>query len=158
MWAEILASHKFPGVILRIAPRTARGQKKTHTHTHKLFQNKLFAPPPKNPFFGPGKEFMCLISWERTQKGDPLKLFRGDFWGQKGDPKRAILGHKKLSLLFFFLPRELHRAKKRHPNTKISPKNPMPESTFLGAFNPEILCFRAAFSLLNLGKTQTQRI
>ena len=44
---------------------------------------------------------MCLISWERTQKRDPHKLFRGDFGGPKGGPKRAIFGHKKFSLLFF---------------------------------------------------------
>ena len=43
---------------------------------------------------------MCLISW--TQKRDPHKLFRGDFWGQKGGPKRAIFSHKKFSLLLFF--------------------------------------------------------
>ena len=41
--------------------------------------------------------FMCLISWERTQKGDPHKLFRGGFLGQKRGPKRAIFGHKKFS-------------------------------------------------------------
>ena len=44
---------------------------------------------------------MCLISWERTQKGDPRKLFQGEFWGQKRGPQRAIFGHKKFSLLFF---------------------------------------------------------
>ena len=43
---------------------------------------------------------MCLDSWERTQKGDPHKLFRGDF-GVKGGPKWAIFGQKKFSLLFF---------------------------------------------------------
>ena len=47
---------------------------------------------------------MCLISWERTRKRDPHKLFRGDFGGQNRGPKRAIFGHKKFSFLFFFLP------------------------------------------------------
>ena len=42
------------------------------------------------------------LSWERTQKREPHKLFRGISWGQKGGPKRAIFGHKKFSLLFFF--------------------------------------------------------
>ena len=42
---------------------------------------------------------MCLISWKRTHKGDPHKLFRG-FWGQKRGLKPAVLGYKKFSLLF----------------------------------------------------------
>ena len=43
---------------------------------------------------------MCLISWERTQQGTHINFFGGT-WGQKGGPKRVILGHKKFSLLFF---------------------------------------------------------
>ena len=66
-----------------------------------------FLAPTQNPqFWTPRKKFMCLISWERTEKGDPHKLFRGDFPGQKGGPKRATFDHKKFSLLFFFVPLE----------------------------------------------------
>ena len=51
------------------------------------------------------------------------------------------------------------RAKKRHPNTKISPQNPMPESTFFrGLQPPKFFVFGAAFSLQNVGKLRTQRI
>ena len=67
------------------------------------FFNINFWPPPKTPDFGPPeKKFMCLISWERTQKRNTHKFFRGDFWGQKGGPKRAIFGHKKFSDCFLF--------------------------------------------------------
>ena len=62
---------------------------------HALFQHELFGPHPKSPFAPPPpakQKLMCLISWERTQKSDPHKHFRG--------PKRAIFGHKKFSLLF----------------------------------------------------------
>ena len=69
---------------------------------NKLFQHKLFgAPHPKSPILGPQKEFMCLVSWQRTQKRDPHKLFWGDFWAKNRGPKRTIFGHKKFSLLFF---------------------------------------------------------
>ena len=47
---------------------------------------------------------MCLFSWERTQTRDRKKLVRADFRGQKRGPKRAILGHKKFSLLFVACP------------------------------------------------------
>ena len=53
------------------------------------------------PILGPRKKFMCLISWERTQKRDPHRVFRGDFGGQKRGPKRAIFGHKSLVYCFF---------------------------------------------------------
>ena len=66
------------------------------------FFNINFLPPTQNPeFWAPEKKVMCLISWERTQKRDPHKLFRGGFWGQNGGPKPAIFSHKKFSLLFF---------------------------------------------------------
>ena len=43
---------------------------------------------------------MCLISWERTQKGTHMNFFGGIF-GSKRGPKRAIFGPRKFSLLFF---------------------------------------------------------
>ena len=75
------------------------GQKK-----HMNFFNINFWPPPKPPFWAPRKKFVCLVSWERTQKRDPHKLFRGDCWGQKRGPKRGIFGHKKFGLVFFSCP------------------------------------------------------
>ena len=86
--------------IFRIA-NSIRGRKK-----HINFFNINFLPPTQNPPFctPPPKKLMCLISWERMQKRDPHKLFRGDLWGQKRGPKRAIFGHKKFSLLFFSSP------------------------------------------------------
>ena len=71
---------------------------------HKLFQHELFGPHPKPPVWAPRKKFMCLISWERTTKGDPHKLFRREFGGQKRGPKRTVFGHKKFSLSFFSCP------------------------------------------------------
>ena len=44
---------------------------------------------------------MCLISWERTKKGDPHKLFRGDVGVKKGVPDGPFSA-QKFSLLFFF--------------------------------------------------------
>ena len=74
-----------------------RGPKK-----HIIFFNiNSLAPTENTPFWAPRKKFICLISWERTQKRGPHKLFPGDLGGSKGGPKRAIFGHKKLSLLFF---------------------------------------------------------
>ena len=69
---------------------------------HINISNINFLAPTQNPpFWAPRKKFMCLISWERTQKRDPHKLFRGDF---RGGSKRAIVGHEKLSFLFLFCP------------------------------------------------------
>ena len=69
---------------------------------HKLFQHELSGPTPKHPNLGSQKKFwVCLFSWERTQKGDPHKHFQGDLGGQKGSPKRAILGHQKFLVNLF---------------------------------------------------------
>ena len=73
---------------------------------HKLIQHKLF-PPTQNPNFGgPRKKLMCLISWKRTQKRDPHKLFLGGFWGPKGVPNGPFRATKKFRLLFFFCPQK----------------------------------------------------
>ena len=77
---------------------------------HITFFNINFLPSTQNPpFWSPRKIIMCLISWERTQKRDPHKLFRGHVGGQKWGPKRAIFGHGKFSLLFFSLPLDTPR-------------------------------------------------
>ena len=77
-----------------------KGRKK-----HINFFNINFLAPTQNlPFWAPRKKFMCLISWQRTQKRDPHKLFRGDLGGQKRGPKQAIFGHKKFCLLLFSCP------------------------------------------------------
>ena len=44
---------------------------------------------------------MCLISWERTQKEHPHKLFRGEFGGQKGVPNGPFWATKSLVYCFF---------------------------------------------------------
>ena len=44
---------------------------------------------------------MCLISWERTPKRDQHKLFRGDFWPQKGAPNGAFSATKSLVYCLF---------------------------------------------------------
>ena len=65
---------------------------------HKCFQHKLFGPPTQNtPFWAPRKKFMCLISWERTQKRIHINFWGGIFRVEKGEP----FGHKKFSLLVF---------------------------------------------------------
>ena len=107
IWAVLVNSSCFPEKTLRIQIKPPfckpvqesaflRGQKK-----HINFFNNFLSPTRNR---APRKKFMCLISLERTQKRGPHKLFRGDFWGQKRGPKRAIFGHKKFSLLFFSCP------------------------------------------------------
>ena len=52
-------------------------------------------PPISRPNFGPPKKFMCLISLERMQKGDPHQLFSGGFWGvKKGSQPRHFRPQK----------------------------------------------------------------
>ena len=36
-----------------------------------FFNINFWAPTQNTPFWAPRKKFMCLISWERTQKGTP---------------------------------------------------------------------------------------
>ena len=102
----------------------AKGPKKNIN----FFNINFLAPTRNTPFWVPRKKFMCLISWERTHKRDPHKLFGGDFWGQKGGPKRAIFGHKKSSLLFFFLPLQARKTKKSEKVTKTNLQIPHPVS------------------------------
>ena len=91
------ASSQQKAILLQKRHDTIWGRKK-----HINFCNINFlAPTQEPPFGGPRKKFMCLISWERTQKSDPGELFQGDLWGRKRGPKRAIFGHRKFSLLFF---------------------------------------------------------
>ena len=44
---------------------------------------------------------MRLIPWERTQKGDPHKLFQAVFGVKKGVPNGPVIGHKSLAYCFF---------------------------------------------------------
>ena len=89
---------------------------------HINFFNINFLAPTQNArFWAPRrkqkKEFMCLISWERTakkgkgrQKGTHINFFAFFFGCQKGGPKRAIFGHKRLIAVVVFL------ARKQWPN------------------------------------------
>ena len=49
---------------------------------------------------------MCLISWQRTQKRDPHKLFWGDFWVKKGVPNGHFPATRSLVIVLLFLPLE----------------------------------------------------
>ena len=96
-----------------------KGRKK-----HITFCNINILVPTQNPllFWAPRKIYVPYIlaknarkgpTWERTQKRDPLKLFRGNFRGRKWGPKRAIFGHEKVSLLFFSCPSNFAGKKKK---------------------------------------------
>ena len=62
-------------------------------------------PDPKTFGVGPPeKTFMCLISWERTQKRTHINLFRGHVGVKKGVPNGPFWATKGFSLLFFSLP------------------------------------------------------
>ena len=106
-----------PSNILFLRPHNCKRQKK-----HINIFNINFLAPTQNPqFWAPRKKkktFMRFLSWEPTQKRDPHKLFRGDFLGQKGGPKRAIFGHKMFSFLcVFFLPLNWSRLKPYYKST-----------------------------------------
>ena len=66
-----------------------------------LPRNSVSSLPPKTPHFGtPRKKvYVRLISWGRTQKRDPHKLFRDDFWGV---PNGQLFVPQKVSRLLFF--------------------------------------------------------
>ena len=68
---------------------------------HDLFQHKLLAPT-QNTIWGPQKKLIASFPVNERKKTVHINFFRGRFWGQKGAPKRAIFGHIKFSLLFFF--------------------------------------------------------
>ena len=69
---------------------------------HINFFNINFLAPTQNPpFWTPRKKFMCLISWERTQKGTPHRLFWADFWVKNGVPNGPFSATKSLVYCFF---------------------------------------------------------
>ena len=71
---------------------------------HINFFNINILAPTQNPSFGaPEKKFMCLISWERTQKRDQHKLFRGIFGVKNGVPIGPFSATKSL-VYGLFLP------------------------------------------------------
>ena len=67
-----------------------------------FFNINFLALTRNTRFGGPGKKFMCLISWERTQKRDPHKLFREDFGDKKGPPNGPFSATKSLVYCFIF--------------------------------------------------------
>ena len=71
---------------------------------YKLFNINFWPPTQNPPSWAPRKKLMCLISWERTPKRDPHKLFRGDFWVKKGVPKGPLSATKSLVYFLLFLP------------------------------------------------------
>ena len=61
-----------------------------------FFNINFLARDPKPPTLGPQKKFMCLISWERTQKRIHINFF-GRIFGVKNEvPKRANFATKSL--------------------------------------------------------------
>ena len=84
-------------------PKNHRGRKK---HIN-FFNMNCLAPTQNTPLGAPRKKFMCLISWERTQKRDPHKLYRGDLGGQKGVPNGPFSATK--SLVYCVSPALTHR-------------------------------------------------
>ena len=75
-----IAGGRITDMRLFIIMKTCRYRYRKGRKKHINFFNISFLPPPKTPpFWPPRKEFMCLISWERTQKRDPHKLFGGNF-------------------------------------------------------------------------------
>ena len=51
-----------------------------------FFKINFLGPTQNTPFWAPRKKFMCLISWERTQKGTHRNFFGGIFGVKKGVP------------------------------------------------------------------------
>ena len=103
-----------------------RGSKK---HIN-VFNVSFLAPTQNTPILGPRKKFMCLISWERTQKRDPRKLFGGDFLVvAKGVPNRLIAATKSL-VYFFSCPYQYLEHRKRFGLVMDTPlKNPFKSSS-----------------------------
>ena len=79
-------------------------------------QNPPFWATPGKKVYVPSPHFLE----KNTQKRDPHKLFRGDFWGRKRGPRQAIFGHKKFSSFFPVLPFLvfLEKGKENHPKNK----------------------------------------
>ena len=72
-----------------------------------FLEHKLFGPHPKPPILGPPEKFMCLISWERTQKGTRIDFFGGIFGVKNGVPNWPFSATTFLVYCFFFLPLSL---------------------------------------------------
>ena len=66
-----------------------------------FFNINFLAPTQNTRFWPPRKKLMCLISWERTQKGTHINFFGGDFGVKKGVPNRPFSATKSLVYRFF---------------------------------------------------------
>ena len=63
---------------------------------------RFLAPAQNTRFWAPRKKVkMCLISWKRTQKMDPHKLFRGDLGSKRGSQTGHFSATKRLVYCFF---------------------------------------------------------
>ena len=77
--------------------RFVKGRKK-----HINFFNINFLHPTRNPpFWAPRKKFMCLISWERTQRGTHINFFGGILGVKNGVPNEPFSARKSLVYCFF---------------------------------------------------------
>ena len=69
---------------------------------HSFFQHNLFGPHPNRQFWGPRKNFMCLISGKGRTKGTHINIFEGILVGAKSrGPKQAVLA--TISCVYCFL-------------------------------------------------------
>ena len=98
-----------------------------------------------SPFWAPRKS-MCLNSWERTQQGNPHKLFRGNLGAEKRGPKQAIWATKSL-VYCFFLPKRGTRNKRNlfartkrelHNSANVGSHHPSPNVKTPCNFEPKI--------------------
>ena len=63
------------------SPKFLKGREKK---AHEWFQHKLLAPTQNPEFLG--KPLCASFPGKGCKKGDPHKLFQGEFWGRKGGP------------------------------------------------------------------------
>ena len=109
-----------PEVPRRVLSRVACTYKGRKKHINFLNINSLH--PAQKPHFGPpGKKFMCLISWERTQKSTHVNFFGGNLGVKKGAPNGPFRTTKSL-VYCFFLPlnknwRKSKKKKGKYPQT-----------------------------------------
>ena len=84
---RIFASHSLRQCAVLLAYRIS-GERKRHINRGRKkhinsFNINFLAPTQNPPFWAPRKKFMCLISWERTQKRHININFFGAIWGSK---------------------------------------------------------------------------
>ena len=94
-----VSHHKVPQSAVFLGQKRLRDGKSTY-----IFFNIIFCPPTQNYHFrAPRKKFLCLISWERTQKGEPACFFFFSGGGGFGVRRGQLWATKSLVYCFFFV-------------------------------------------------------